>query len=129
MALESAGELPPDLDPVEIAREVPLRYEALWSQLTREETFGADERFRIDARLRAVSDLGFDVEEVELVATPEGRYSLRLSPEVVEPGHHSRRLLLMTGIHAQENQASRLLQDIAYFRAHLPGGKQLPEHL
>jgi Domain of unknown function (DUF4032)/Lipopolysaccharide kinase (Kdo/WaaP) family len=129
MDLEAAGELPTDLDPIETAREVPLRYEALWSQLTREETFGGDERFRIQARLRAVSDLGFDVEEVELVATPEGRYRLRLSPEVVEPGHHSRRLLLMTGIVAQENQASRLLQDIAYFRAQLPGGKSQPEHL
>jgi hypothetical protein len=112
-----------------MAHEVPLRYDALWTQLTREETFGADERFRIDARLRALSDLGFDVEEVELAATAEGRYRLRLRPEVVEPGHHSRRLLLMTGIRAQENQACRLLQDIAYFRAHVPGGKQQPEHV
>jgi hypothetical protein len=45
------GKLPPDLDPEETAEEVVRRYQALWDELTREETFGNDERFRLDERL------------------------------------------------------------------------------
>ena len=54
--------------------------------------FGPDERYRIDERLRRLNELGFDVEEIELVAGADG-YRLRLDPHVVEPGHHRRRLL------------------------------------
>ena len=56
--------LPSGLDPIETAAEVPRRYEALWSELTREDVFGPDERYRIDERLRRLNELGFDVEEV-----------------------------------------------------------------
>jgi hypothetical protein len=35
---------------------------------------------------------------------------------VVEPGHHRHRLLRLTGLDAQENQARRMLNDIARFR-------------
>ena len=52
---------------------------------------------------------------VELEATPNG-YRLRLDPHVVEPGHHRHRLLRLTGLDAQENQARRMLNDIARFR-------------
>jgi hypothetical protein len=60
--------------------------------------------------------MGFDVEEIELEATPEG-YRLRLQPQLVEPGHHRRRLLMLTGLSAQENQARRMLHDLDEFRA------------
>ena len=36
-----------------------------------------------------VGELGFDVEELELVADDDG-YRLHLTPRVVEPGHHRR---------------------------------------
>ena len=45
-----------------------------------------------------------------------GGYRLRLDPHVVEPGHHRHRLLRLTGLDAQENQARRMLNDIARFR-------------
>jgi hypothetical protein len=107
--------LPPDLDPDETGDEITKRYEALWSELTREETFAADERFRLDERLDRLNQLGFDVEEIQLDSTPDG-YRLRLDPHVVEPGHHRHRLLRLTGLDAQENQARRMLNDIARFR-------------
>ncbi len=117
-----------ELAPEETATELLDRYESLWDELTREEAFGDDSRYRIDERLHRLNDLGFDVEEVELVAD-DGGYRLRLSPHVVEPGHHRRRLLSLTGLQAQENQARRLLNDIARFRAELEreGGRPLPE--
>ena len=85
---------------------------------------GADARGRLRAgrdvsHRRAparLNELGFDVEEVELVGDAGGQ-SLRLNPQVVEPGHHRRRLHTLTGLDVQENQARRLLNDLATFRA------------
>ena len=107
--------LPKDLDPDETGEEIVTRYEALWSELTREETFAPDERYKVDQRLRRLNELGYDVEEIQLVAAPTG-YRLQLDPHVVEPGHHRHRLLRLTGLDAQENQARRMLNDIARFR-------------
>ncbi|MGZ4338702.1 MAG: DUF4032 domain-containing protein [Gaiellaceae bacterium] len=107
--------LPDDLDPDDTGEEIVARYTALWSELTRVETFGPDERFKLDERLHRLNELGYDVEEIQLDATPGG-YRLRLEPHVVEPGHHRHRLLRLTGLDAQENQARRMLNDIARYR-------------
>jgi hypothetical protein len=117
-----------ELEPEATAAELVARYESLWDELTREEVFGDDTRYRIDERLHRLNELGFDVEELELVAGDDG-YRLRLSPRVVEPGHHRRRLHALTGLNAQENQARRLLNDLARFRAELDrtSGRPVPE--
>jgi len=44
---------------------------------------------------------------------------LKLHSKVVEPGHHRRRLLRLTGLDAQENQARVLLNDLTRYRAYL----------
>ena len=107
-----------ELAPEETAAELVARYESLWNELTREESFGDDSRYKIDDRLHRLNELGFDVEELELVAGDDG-YKLRLNPRVVEPGHHRRRLHALTGLMAQENQARRMLNDLARYRAEL----------
>jgi tRNA A-37 threonylcarbamoyl transferase component Bud32 len=113
--IEAEIGLPADLDPDETADEIVKRYQSLWHELTREETFGADERYKLEERLRKLNSLGFDVEEIHLDATPAG-YRLQLDPHVVEPGHHRHRLLRLAGLDAQENQARRMLNDIARYR-------------
>jgi hypothetical protein len=113
------------LDPEETGAELRKRYDSLWCELTREETFGADQRFRIDKRLERLNALGFDVEEVELIAEGDG-YRLRLEPRVVEPGHHARRLFALTGLQVQENQARRLLNDLTRFRQDLEQRRGVP---
>ena len=119
MDLEAADvALPHDLDPVATADEILRRYEALWAEVTREEVFGPDEAYRIDDRLRRLNELGYDVDEIELIGDGDLR-RLRLNPRVVEPGHHRRRLLTLTGLDVQENQARRLLNDLARYRATL----------
>ena len=116
-----------DTEPETIADDLVTRYQGLWDELVHEEVFGPDERYRIDERLHRLNELGFDVEELELVGGPDG-YHLKLHPRVVEPGHHRRRLLETTGLRAQENQARRLLNDLARYRAHLEeeAGRPLP---
>lgn len=116
------------LQPMRTADELIGRYRALWSQIVVEETFSADERYKVEERLRRVNELGFDVDEVELVGSDDGM-RLVLRTHVVEPGHHRRRLHSMTGLYVQENQARRLLTDMAHFRAYLEEerGEPLPE--
>jgi Domain of unknown function (DUF4032)/Lipopolysaccharide kinase (Kdo/WaaP) family len=128
MDLEATIGFPPELDPIETAGEICSRHDALWSELTREEVFGPDERFKVDERLHRLNDLGFDVDEVELLGDA-GKLRLRLTPQVVEPGHHQRRLHSLTGLHVQENQARRMLNDLLSFRAYQERkeGRQLPE--
>jgi methylglyoxal synthase len=129
MDLEAArGGDPTDAGAVGVIQALEDRYDSLWSELTREESFSSHERYRIDARLRRLNAIGFDVEELELIAV-DGGYRLKLHPHVVEPGHHRRRLLSLTGLDVQENQARRLLNDIANFRAHIEQTEQgrLPE--
>ena len=115
-----AGELLPEgVDPLEIADELRRRYQNLWHELTREEILRPEEqRYRIAERLRRLNDLGFDAEEIELVSTPDGS-RLHIKTRVADSGQHSRRLFLRTGIDAGENQARRLLNDIASYRAYL----------
>ena len=117
--LQAGGLLPAGVDPLGVAGELQRRYEGLWDELTREEIIPRDkQRFRIAERLRRLNELGFDAEEVELISVPEGS-RLRVRTRVAESGHHSRELFLRTGLDVGENQARRLLNDIASFRAYL----------
>jgi hypothetical protein len=137
--LESGDLLPSGVDPLGFAGMLEARYEALWDALTGEETVAPDEqRYRIAERIRRLNQLGFDVAEVELVAAEdEGEGAkvagnrVRLRTQLSEPGHHRRKLLARTGLDVQENQARRLLNDIASFRAYLEQkeGHKLPTAL
>jgi hypothetical protein len=117
--LQAGGRLSFDIDPLEIADELAKRYRSLWQELNREEILRPeDQRRQIAERLHRLNKLGFDADEVELIPTPEGN-KLRLRTRVAESGHFARQLFLRTGIDAGENQARRLLNDIAGFRAYL----------
>jgi tRNA A-37 threonylcarbamoyl transferase component Bud32 len=112
-------------DPFEFAASVRTSYDALWDELTRDEVFSIGEGHRLEERLRKLNDLGFDVEEVDLVSTGD-EVRLLLHSKVVEPGHHRRRLLRLTGLDAQENQARRLLNDLTRYRAWLERSGKKP---
>jgi hypothetical protein len=116
--LEAELERPVVDDPLEFAAQVRRCYEELWDELMRDEVFSTNEGHKLEERLRRLNELGFDVEEVELVGD-NGKVRLRLHSKVVEPGHHQRRLMRLTGLNAQENQARRLLNDITRYRTYL----------
>jgi tRNA A-37 threonylcarbamoyl transferase component Bud32 len=112
-------------DPLALVEHVRGRYDRLWTELTQEERFGPNELYRLRKRLERLNELGFDVDEIELVHD-EDAYRLRLRSQVVEPGHHRRQLLQLTGLRAQENQARRLLHDIEDFRKELEARGEPP---
>ncbi|MGI8880895.1 MAG: DUF4032 domain-containing protein [Jatrophihabitans sp.] len=128
--LEAAGWLSADIDAIETANELVPRYERLWSELRSESVVSVNESYLIDQRIRRLNTLGFDVSELEIHTEEQGR-KLRLSTHIVEPGHHQRRVFALTGLHVQENQARRILADLARFRAKLIEGlgEDVPEDL
>ena len=123
----------PRLEPAAVAEDLRRRYEGLWHELTTVEVFGAGEEWRVAERVGRLNELGFDVDELELVDDPSDPDShlLRLTTQVMEQGHHRRRLLALTGLDVQENQARRLLNDILAFRAALErsSGQLVPEQI
>jgi hypothetical protein len=116
MDLQAGGVLDEHLDPIDLAAEVPSRYEHLWTELTGVEQFKIGERWRVAQRIERLNALGFDVDELNIVTDIGGR-TVRIQPKVVDAGHHSRRLMRLTGIDAEENQARRLLNDLDAYKA------------
>ena len=118
--LQAGGRLDEDIDPLEISESILLSYRALWDELTGWESFDQSERWRIAQRVQRLNDLGFDIENLS-ISSDESGSKLTIQPKVVDAGHHTRRLLRLTGIDAGENQARRLLNDLDAFRAfHYP---------
>jgi hypothetical protein len=116
MDLAAGGYLDEDVDPIEIADRIMHRYELLWSELTAPERFERGDRWRVEDRIRRLNNLGFDVGELAMSTDVDGRY-LQIEPKVVDAGHHCRRLLQLTGLDVEENQARRLLNDLDAYRA------------
>lgn len=118
--LQAGGRLDEDIDPLEISESILLSYRSLWDELTGWESFDQSERWRIAQRVQRLNDLGFDIENLS-ISSDESGSKLTIQPKVVDAGHHTRRLLRLTGIDAGENQARRLLNDLDAFRAfHYP---------
>lgn len=116
MDLQAGEQFDPEADAVEVGDDLVRRYNDLWDALTSREHFSADERWRVAARIEKLNSLGFDVGELEITTDLDGT-SLAIRPKVVDAGHHARRLMRLTGIDAQENQARRLLNDLDSYRA------------
>jgi len=126
--LEALGKLGDGIDPAMIADQLQLRYDELWSEVTRVDSIRSDELWRIRDRLHRLNQLGFDTEELELVERDGARH-VSFRPAVVEVGHYRRKLAALTGIDAEENQAKRLLGAIRSFGAQLAGelDRDVPE--
>ena len=80
--------------------------------------FDTGDMWRIEQWVESLNDLGFDIDEMDIVTEPGGS-QVRLQPRVVEAGHHSRELRTLTGLDVEEGQARRLLNDIARYSAYL----------
>jgi hypothetical protein len=117
--LQAGGRLDDDVDPVAVADGIVAAYRTLWTELTASESFPEDERWRIGRRVERLNELGFDIEELSIRKDESGTGTtqMRIQPKVVDAGHHSRRLLRLTGLDAGENQARRLLNDLDAYRA------------
>ena len=116
MDLQISGLLSESIDPLETALSVIERYERLWDLLTSPQTMGEDEWWRIEQRLRKLNELGFDVAQIQ-INEKDGDPHVMVQTQVVDAGHHRRRLFSLTGIDVQENQARRILNDLDTYRS------------
>ena len=128
--LRAAGRLAPEIDPIEVALAIEDRYSTLWSELTAEVTMRVGDVAPIRARFERLHELGFEVEEMEVVTSGDGS-TLRYVPKVVEHGYHAERLAALTGLIAGENQARRMLHDIRVFGSELQrsSARPVPENV
>ncbi len=116
MDLASGQLLPGEVDEIEVGNRLVERYHSLWSALTDTDKFSPDEMWKIEKRVDKLNELGFDVDELEMKTAEDGKRVL-VRPRVVDAGYASRKLLRLTGLDVQENQARRLLNDLDAYRA------------
>ena len=122
MDLESAGLLHETIEPISTGEKIRHRYERLWDAITKPLVMKPGERYKLDERMRSLNEMGFDVAEM-LTTTPlhpaDDGIRIVMTPKVVDAGHHARRLIRLTGLDVEENQARSLLNDLDQFRVHL----------
>ena len=116
MDLQAGGFIAAEVDPLSVSDLILSRYHELWKALTHVERYEIDERWKIDEHIRHLNDLGFDVGELD-ITTDFGGTHLSIQPKIVDAGHHARRLLRLTGLDVEDNQARRLLNDLDAYRA------------
>ena len=121
--LQASESLSHEVEAHDIIEQLEERYAALWDELTSEEEFSSEEMWRIEQRIERLNDLGFDVDELDIVTDFDGD-TVRIQPKVVEAGHHQRELQGLTGLHVEDAQARRLLNDIASYTATLNLGRE-----
>jgi len=119
--------LPEALRPEDFGASIRRRYEALWAEVNQELIVGPGERWRIQARIRALNHLGFSIQEIKLIATGDGG-RLAMRTVVTDRDYHRHRLHDLTGLVAQERQAELMLNEIEEFKARLSleGKQELP---
>lgn len=116
MDLASGSRLDEAIDPVVVSERIISQYRQLWQELHGTERFSTNDRWRMRERIQRLNDLGFDIDEMS-IRTEENGAVMRIHPKVVDAGHHRRRLLRLTGLDVEENQARRLLNDFDEFHA------------
>ena len=130
MDLAAGGRTKEDFDPLYIVEDLRRRYDRLWAELHSAELVEPGNRVAIARRMQRLNTLGFDVEEFSVTTiSKEGENRWKVLPKVVESGHHQKRLLQVTGIEADENQARRLLNDWSAYRVWREAneGRKLPD--
>lgn len=126
MDLQAGDRLQEGIDPIVTGVSLRTRYDALWNEITAPLVASRHDAHAVEARVRRLNDLGFDVAELQ-VSTATGDEHITVAPKVVDVGHHTRRLLRLTGLDVEENQARRLLNDLDAYRLELGLGKDEEE--
>ena len=119
MDLIASGNAAPGVDALATSERIVAKYRELWAELTEIETFDASDRWKINRRVDRLNELGFDIEELAIKTDSTGT-KVKIQPKVVDAGHHARRLIRLTGLDVEENQARRLLNDLDHYRVENP---------
>lgn len=116
MDIQAGGRLDDAVDPVETSDRIMDAYRTLWRELNDPELLNENELWKINQRVDRLNELGFDIEELSIKTDADGT-KVKIQPKVVDAGHHARRLMRLTGLDTEENQARRLLNDMDSYAA------------
>ncbi|MCD4549932.1 MULTISPECIES: DUF4032 domain-containing protein [unclassified Schaalia] len=116
MDLQAGSYFPSEDDPIEVGDRIRTRYNELWNELTAEESISVDQRWKVQDRIERLNRLGFNVGELQIKSDRDGRHIV-IQPKVVDAGHYHRRLMRLTGLDVEEQQARRMLNDLKTYRA------------
>ena len=97
-----------------LGEDIAARYHAFWRELRAEDRIERHEHYRITERVDRLHELGFEVDEIQLVPHADGEH-VHLKTRVADRNYHTNRLRDLTGIQAAENQARQLLSDLHYY--------------
>lgn len=117
MDLQAGGRLPESVDPIPVGLSLRSRYERLWNLLNTPVMIEFGNRTPLDQHIRRLNSMGFDVATIQMATIDGDRQLVTVTAKVVDAGHHARRLIRLTGLDVEENQARRLLNDLDGYRA------------
>ena len=106
--LQLSGVLYEGMDPIRASEAVQRRYRRLWSALKDPQKLDPNDRHAVERAMRALHDLGFAVEEVQ-VSLDNETHMLSFQPRLVAAGYHSAKIKSLFGMDVQELQAKRIL--------------------
>ena len=98
-----------------LGEDIAERYRNLWRELTETMLIAPEEGFKITEKIERLNELGFDVDEVDLIPADGGQW-LRMKVKVGGRNFHSAKLHRLTGVEALERQARQVLSDLHYFQ-------------
>ncbi|MCB1822040.1 MAG: DUF4032 domain-containing protein [Candidatus Competibacteraceae bacterium] len=113
--IAAAQGLPIDEADLTLGEDIAERYRNLWRELTETKLIAPEESFKITEKIHRLNELGFDVDEVDLIPDEGGR-RLRMKVKVGGRNFHSVKLHRLTGIEAMERQARQVLSDLHYYQ-------------
>jgi hypothetical protein len=114
--LATAGVLSEDINPIRASDGVIRRYKRLWKILKEPQILDAQDRQAVERAMRALQDLGFAVEEVEVTTTGDKGF-IKFQPKLVAARYHANRLEELMGLKTEELQAKRLLASYDRYKA------------
>ena len=126
--IAAARDLPIEDADLTLGEDIAERYRTLWRELTETRVIAPEEGFKITEKIARLNELGFDVDEVDLLPA-DGGGRLRMKVKVGGRHFHSAKLHRLTGLEALERQARQVLSDLHYYQcqtgATTPTGKEV----
>ena len=109
-------DLPDGLDIYSIGDVIIDKYNQLWKEINETVIISKKENFKIQEKIRRLNQLGFSVDEIVLVPSPNTN-NVQFRTIVTDKNYHQNLLHSITGIIARENQAKMILNEIQSIKA------------
>lgn len=115
--LAAEGQLPSDYPVFAVGASIRERYENIWKEIYRTVHVSADEKYKIQERVRKLNALGFSVEHVLISSEQQDRITFQI--HVADRHYHRNQLQRLIGLGAEEQQALLMLNEIQEMRTEL----------